>query len=136
MKLIARFDDLPLSLYHLQPENGFYKITGADPQLTFDISSLSLSGREAGLLRFDFTCVNKRAESQIQVFWWGNDDKGPSELYSIRFTAENGTLIVPLDATPLWLALNRIKGIRINLDNATACSSIKVNNVCLYQRSF
>jgi hypothetical protein len=104
--------------------------------LTFDISSINLSGREAGILRFDFTCLNQSATPRIQVFWWGDSDNGRDETLSIRFTADNGTLIVPLDATPLWLMLKRVKGISIDLDNASACDAIKINNVRLMQRLF
>lgn len=134
MSLIKGFDGLTPSLHQLIPENGGYKVTGIDPQLNFDISSLGLSGRDAGLLRFDFSCVGKSAEPRIQVFWWGDDREEPFEASSIKFTADNGVLIVPLDASPRWLTMKHIKGIRIDLDNALACSAFGASGISLFQR--
>ena len=136
MTLIKGINDVPTSFAQLIPENGGYKINGIDPILSFDISSLGLSGRDAGLLKFDFSCINRSAEPRIQVFWWGDDHSGPFEASSVRFTADDGILIIPLDADPRWLTLKKIKGLRIDLDNAPACSAISVRNIGLFQRIF
>ena len=136
MTLTKSFDGISPSLHQLIPESRDYKVNGVDPYLIFDISSLDLSGRDAGLLRFDFTCTGKSTEPRIQVFWWGDDHVGPFEASSVRFTADNGTLIVPLDASPFWLTLKKIKGIRIDLDNATACSAFSIKKMGLFQRHF
>jgi hypothetical protein len=60
----------------------------------------------------------------------------PSETNSLRFEAEDGTLIVPLDVYPRWLALGSVHGIRIDLDNPAACSAIEVTNGSLQQRKW
>ena len=129
-----KFDGMSPKLYQLVLENGAYKVTGTDPQLIFDVSRFNLSGREAGLLMFDFGCMAKTAEPRIQVFWWGDDRGEPSEQFSIKFTADEGSLIVPLDASPRWLTMKYIKGIRIDLDNASACGAFSVTNLGLFQR--
>lgn len=136
MTLIREFAGLSPGLHDLVSENGDYKVTGIDPRLIFDISSLGLSGRNAGLLRFDFSCMGKSAEPRIKVFWWGDDHGAPFESSSVRFTADDGALIVPLDASPRWLTLKHIKGVRIDLDNASACTAFGVRNMGLFQRLF
>jgi hypothetical protein len=134
MTKVRGFDGVTPKLYALVSENGGYKVTGNDPQLVFDISRFNLSGREAGLLMFDFGCMAKTAEPKIQIFWWGDDRGGPSEPFSIKFTADDGSLIVPVDASPRWLTMKYIKGIRIDLDNASACGAFSVSNLGLFQR--
>lgn len=136
MTLIKVVNEVPTSFAQLIPENGSYKVNGIDPILSFDILSLDLSGRDAGLLKFDFSCINRSAEPRIQVFWWGDGHGGPFEASSVRFTADDGTLIIPLDADPRWLTLKKSKGIRIDLDNASACSAFSVRNIGLFQRIF
>jgi hypothetical protein len=136
MTLVRSFDGIKPSLHHVIPEGGSYKVNGVDPFVSFDLSNLNLSGQAAGLLRFDFACVGMTAEPRIQVFWWGDDHQGPFESFSVRFTASDGTLIVPLDASPQWLTLKHIKGIRIDLDNASACSAFSIKNIELFQRRF
>jgi hypothetical protein len=120
--------------FHVSSFNGSYKIEGNDPQLTFDISDLGVVGRNTGLLKFDFNCVSNTSESRMQIFWWGDERDGPFEASSVRFTAENGTLIVPLDASPWWVGLRQVKGLRFDLDNASACRAFRVENISLYRR--
>lgn len=134
MSLVKGLDEIAPALHQLLVVSGGYKVDGVDPSLSLDISNLGLSGRDAGLLRFEFSCVNKAIEPRIQVFWWGDSHQGPFEASSVRFTADEGVLIVPLDASPRWLLLEHLKGIRIDLDNASACSAIKVKDIALYRR--
>lgn len=136
MSLAKKFDNITPSLYETISTNNGYEITGADPQLIFDISGYEISGHDAGLLKLNFLCTGKQGEPRLQIFWWGDNEGGPSEVSSIKFTADDGILIVPLDSSPRWLTLNKIKGIRIDLDNAVACKAITVNNIGLYQRNF
>ena len=136
MTLVKGFEKISPSFHHLIPGNGNYKVNGDDPLLSFDISNLGLSGRDAGLLRFDLSCLGQSAEPRIQLFWWGDNHVGPFETSSVRFTADNGTLIVPLDASALWLTLKHINGVRIDLDNPTACTSFSVKNIGFFQRVF
>lgn len=136
MTLIRKLDELKPSLKHLVAQNGAYKVDGVDPYLSFDLSGLNLSGRDAGLLKFEFRCFGRTAEPRIQAFWWGNGQRAPFDASSVRFNAENGTLIVPLEASPRWLALQHVKGIRIDLDNPSACSSFSIDNLSIYQRQY
>ena len=134
MSLVKNFDAIAPALNQLLVDSGSYKVDGVDPSLSFNISSLGLSGKDAGLLRFYFSCVNKTSQPRIQVYWWGDTHEGPFEASSVRFTADEGVLIVPLDASPRWLLLEHLKGVRIDLDNASACSEIKVKDIALYRK--
>jgi hypothetical protein len=110
-------------------------VEGSDPQLLFDLTVANIPGKHAGLLRFDFRCLPRNVEPRLQVFWWGDSQNGPTEVASLKFTADDGTLIVPLDAYPRWLALEKVRGIRIDLDNPAACGSISIDNMTLNQRA-
>lgn len=134
MKLVKKLDPVLTSTLDLALENGTYKVSGNDPQMVFDISGLDISGKDAGLLRFEFSCLNKKFEPEIQVFYWGDDQPGPTEVASFRFTADDGVLIVPLDAYPRWLTISKVSGLRLDLANANACATIRISNVELYQR--
>ena len=134
-KLIKIFSELSPSVYHLNFENDSYKVAGIDPQLSFEISNFGFSGQDVDLLKFNFSCLRKNHEPRIQVFWWGDDRQGPFEASSVKFTADDGALIVPLDSVPRWRTLEIIRGIRIDLDNAAACGAINITNPALYQRN-
>lgn len=136
MALIKDMSDLTPNLHQLSPVDGAYRVDGLEPQLTFDISALGLSGRDIGLLKLDFTCTGKNAMPKLQVFWWGDGRDQAFEQSSMSFTGEDGTLIVPVDASPWWLTLKKIKGIRIELQNAQACHTFSVGQIALYQRLF
>ncbi len=98
---------------------------GPDPRLSLDIGPKKIAGRDVGLLGFDFTCAGKRAEPRLQVYWWGDEDNGPREVASVKFAAEDGMLVIPLDASPRWVVLDQVRGIRIDLDTPNACSGVE-----------
>lgn len=125
-----------LSVHDATHADGVYTPNGADPYIAFDLTNTALAGRDAGLLRFDFRCEGRTAPPRIQVFWWGDEDVAPFEASSLRFTAAEGHLIVPLEASPWWLLRERMHGLRIDLDNASACKRFAIENVELFQRVF
>lgn len=136
MAPVRTLDGIKPISHHLTQEDGGYEVNDVDPFLSFDISDLHLSGKDAGLLRFDFTYVGEITEPRIQVFFWGDDHQGPFEAFSVRFTAGEGALIVPLDASSQWLTLKHIKGIRIDFDNVSIGNTVNIKNIGLFQRRF
>jgi hypothetical protein len=134
MTEVAPITTGPSRVVDVQRKGNEYYVTGKDPGLYFDISDLKLSGTKAGLLKFDFACQTCREEPIIQIFWWGDDQEGPSEESSCVFYAKSGTLVVPLDAYPRWLTRKWIKGLRIDLHNPDACSAISIAKISLNQR--
>ena len=136
MKPVIDEDGFVLSsTSHVYPQdNSLYSVKGHDPFLVFDISKQTLSGKMAGLLTFEFECQSQRQEPKIQLYWWGDEERGASETNSLFFNAENGTLIVPLDASPRWYLINLLKGIRIDLHNPEACESFSIKNLALQAR--
>lgn len=135
MTLIKELDGITAELHHLTFDGGTYKASGEQPHLTFGISDFHLSGRDAGLLRFDFSCVGQKARPRMQVYWWGDAHETAFEASSIKFTADDGPLIIPLDASPRWLLTKQVKGIRIGLETSEACQAFVVKGIRLYQRS-
>lgn len=130
----VHLDRVSPTMSQLSRIDGVYKVEGDDPRLIFDISSLGITGSGSGLLKFKFECIGQTSEPRIQIFWWGDDHDGPIEQSSLKFNAENGYLIVPLDASPWWVGLRHVKGIRLDLDNVPACRAFEVKNISLYQR--
>lgn len=121
-------------LHDLRAVGNLLDITGTDPYWWIDLSGHKINGRSAGLLKFDFICDGYDSPI-IQIFWWGDTMQGATAEMSMRFTATNGSLIVPLDVYPSWLQLNDVKGLRIDLDSIAACKSISIKNGSLNQRT-
>lgn len=129
--------DLDLShvgLNDLEMEGDVYRVTGSDPYFWVDLDRQNLAGEAAGLLKFDFFCDGGR-ESRVQIFWWGDGMPGADASQSLVFTAENGTVIVPIDAYPAWLSSQRMKGLRLDLDSPESCRAFSVQRASLLQRS-
>ena len=136
MTSMAELNELTPTLHHLAEGKGFYKVTGSDPFLTYDLSSLHISGRNAGLLRFEFNCFRMRSAVKVRVSWSGANENKANNFSSLLFTAENGVLIIPLDSYPLWLARKEIGKIDIKLEDSKSCSSFELKNMKLMQRVF
>jgi hypothetical protein len=110
-------------------------VTGGNPQLDFDLSALNVAGRAAGLLRFEFSCVDRRATPRFQIGWAGDQQAGPVGAAHLTFTGDDGVLIVPLDAYPRWLTLERVRTLQMTLADPNACGAFGIRNVALYQRN-
>jgi hypothetical protein len=135
MTQVAALDASPLIARDLKLASGVFNVTGGNPQLNFDLSALGVSGRAAGLLRFEFSCVGRRATPRFQIAWWGDQQSAPADAAHLSFTADDGVLIVPLDAYPRWLTLARVRGLQMTLADPNACSAFGIRNVALYQRN-
>lgn len=136
MTLVQDLHKTPQSLHDLVEQDGFLNVAGQAPHLLFDLSGLDLSGRDAGLLKFDLSCAERKTDIRLRISWWGDDRDGPFDSSRVTFTADNGALIVPLDASPWWLTLAKVKGLTLELEGPSACSSFKIENIGLYQRIY
>ncbi|MGZ9042755.1 MAG: hypothetical protein ACXW27_18190, partial [Allosphingosinicella sp.] len=83
----------------------------------------------------EFACLQETSTPRLQVFWWGDEQAGPNEAASLRLTADDGVLIVPLDAFPRWLTLDRVRGLRLDLDDTAACGAMIVKDFAFHQRA-
>lgn len=128
--------DIEPSLRSLESvESSRYHITGSDPSLSFDISSLNLNGWNAGLLVFDWTCDITNPLVPLSVSWSSQSLSGLNEISVVRFLAKDGKLIVPLDASPRWLLGEGIQRLHFAIDNPSLCSTFSVSNISFFQRT-
>ena len=135
MSLIVTLSDSRREFHNFIYEDGLLKVEGNDPFISFNTEDLMLSGINSGLMKVYFECLGMKEIPRIQIFWWGDDQVGASEEASLKFTAENGYLIVPLDSSVRWLSKNHIRGIRIDLDNPAACSKIRLSEPDIMARA-
>jgi hypothetical protein len=127
--------DLPLLLNSVKDiGGGQYQIVGPAPSLTFDISRWNFNGREAGILTFAFSCGNSNKKPLVEVFW-GAPATGPKEPTVVRLVAENGDLVVPLDAAPRWLLAKEISSLGFAIADPAQCPEFSITNIQLWQRT-
>lgn len=134
LQKVANLQELESSLNQINKIDQKYFIDGIDPFVVFDLKDLNISGKNSGILSFDFKCNKQKENPVIQIFWYGDNDKYFFEKASLRFNAENGKLLIPLDAQAQYYLLNKIHKIRIDLDNAKACESFEIKNLKMYKR--
>ncbi len=114
--------------------NDRYEITGDKPTLTFDLSSLNLQGKDAGLLAFQFAC-KRRSKTQVALSWQSKGDPQPNSTNHLDMTLRNGQQLVPLDVAPRWLFAKNIQSIQFELLNPASCQKFSLSDLKLYQRS-
>jgi hypothetical protein len=112
---------------------GAYRVTGADPHITFDVTAWHLSGRQAGILGFDFACESAGSPPVIELYW-ATDGTDESETTVVRFNGRNGRMLVPLDSAPAWLLAREIRHLRFDIASSDSCRSFRIDNIRLYQR--
>ena len=114
--------------------DGRYAITGEDPYVRFDLSASKLSGRQAGLLSFEFSCESPKSAPLVGVYW-STPGQPEGATTSMTFRGHQGQLIVPVDSAPSWLLAERIDSIRFDVDGSiTGCETFAVRHVELLAR--
>lgn len=121
-------------LHNLIQEGDTLRITGPSPYITFDLSQHGISGHEAGVLSMHFECRESKVPLRILMDWTRDGEIAPWVGASIQFTAQNGDLVVPMDASAPWLLMDRIGALRIMLDTPSMCRSIQITDVTLHRR--
>lgn len=134
MKHVVELNIPDAALNDFMPEKNTYRVTGANPYLELDIARQNVAGQSAGLLKFDLACEGSNSP-QLRIFWWGDDMRGAELSRALIFTAANGSVIVPLDAYPSWLAIKQVKGLRIALETPGACRMLSIRHASLSQRT-
>ena len=122
----------PMSLIDMRAEGDVLIRTGVDPQIHYALAGLSVSGRDAGILRLDLTCSGTDF-ARGEVFWWGDGHSGPQSENSVSFVARSGTLLIPLESSPRWLTMERVSGLRIDIDG-DACHAFQLTRADLLQK--
>ena len=114
-------------------------IAGKDPYIVINVKSLHWTGFKANLFKMRYKCIspepNLTQTSRIQLFWTSDLSPSESETNSINLTANNGDLLVPLDAHPNWIMSKEISTIRIDFD-PELCDSVILDNSEMYTRNF
>jgi hypothetical protein len=106
-----------------------YRTVGRAPAIEWP---LSLNGRDAGLLTFDFDCSTGTEGVGLEITW-GVDGNEPAAATSTQFLG-GGRLVVPLDAAPRWLLARSISSVRIRLMQPERCPPFSIGNLELWQR--
>lgn len=110
-----------------------YNIKGQDPYMSFDLSSQHLQASDISWLKFDFSCVDLSTKPELQLFWWGDQQSGPTESQSMTSKLIEGINLISLKNRGL-AAIQKIHGIRLDLANSDACKAIGIKNVELIKR--
>ncbi len=112
-----------------------YAISGADPYVRFSIADRNLSGRQAGVLSFDFACAAPGAMPFLGVRWSTPQTPEGATTF-LWFQGRQGRLIVPVDSAPSWLLAKRIDSLRFDIEgNAAGCETFTIRNIELRARS-
>jgi hypothetical protein len=104
-------------------------------KVIWDISGLSLEGRDAGLLTFRFRCDGPNGMARMRVQWRGDGQEAFGPTAISRFEAREGQLVVPLDAYPRWALLKQPRALLLALEPADACKHWEVDDAALAQRT-
>lgn len=117
--------------------DGVYRVSGKDPFVRYGFNDLLLSGRNVGLLAFDFHCSSPEGISTVALeVFWETDQRREGPLTSTRFLAEQrGRVLVPLDVYPSWITAQLLKSVRIDIMPVKGgCSNFRIDKVELLQR--
>ena len=104
-----------------------YRVTGADPYLTFSLDHPVHAG-DASQLVLELNCGEKRGPVQMQVSWHAAG-RPFSDAESVRFTTQPGITAINLSPLSSWARAGAVTDIRIDIDSASACPVLAINKL-------
>lgn len=129
-------DASPKTMRNLKNVDGWFVPERQDPAIVFNISGLGINGRDAGMLHFDFTCQSKTSKPvMLEVYWKPSLQQEVDETTVVRFLAEDGKVVVPMDISPKWLLADKIDKLRVDLKDYRSCEKFSFKNIVLSQRT-
>jgi hypothetical protein len=114
--------------------NHSYRSAGPKPFLAYSLSESGLSGRDAGIVCFDFASDRASQGTLIRLYWTTEAEPQYRAEMMVQFYAENGHVIVPLDALPRWLLGNNLRSIRIDVPGIDPSASFQLSGITIFQR--
>ena len=119
----------PVFKNDLTEVKGAYEVKGGDPFFIYDVSSLGLSSKDVRWLEFVFLCIENRNSPTLQFFWWGDQQEGAVEMQSATRELNEGVNLMSLSNPFAPVELYRIRGIRFDLSNSSACKAINFEKI-------
>jgi len=110
-----------------------YEVTGDKPALTYDLSTLNVQGRDAGLLGFQFACQQK-SKTRVGISWQVKGNPQPTSVTQFEMMLKKGPQLVPLDIFPRWLFGKDIQSLQFELFDPNSCQKFTLSDLKLYQR--
>ena len=104
-----------------------YRVAGADPYLTFSLDH-PVHARDASQLVLELNCGEKMGPVQVQVSWHAAG-RPFSEANSVRFATQPGTTAINLSPLSSWAQAGAVTDIRVDIDSASACPVVAINNI-------
>ena len=106
--------------------------SGEGAAIGWDLSSRPLSGKDAGILTFDFECRNGAATIPLDV-GWAAVGASPDRTTAVRFNSAR-RVAIPLDAAPRWMLNAAIGSLELRLADTNTCPRFSVREAMLWQR--
>ncbi|MDA8105308.1 MAG: hypothetical protein M0Z71_07965 [Nitrospiraceae bacterium] len=106
-----------------------------DSRVVFKPAPPGILGADAQYAVLDLKC--KRAGAlypELALQWTNEDFPSYDDKRDIRFYAEQGVMVVPLDSSPRWVKGGRVNEISVRIVNPPACSDFAVSEIRLFKR--
>ena len=94
---------------------------------SIDTTSLGISGKSASLMTLDVVAA-RTDPVPVQVYWQSELTRGALAKH-VRFLAQPGRLIVPMDVHPRWYLSRRIERVVLDVEDAPRAGGVQIENV-------
>jgi hypothetical protein len=121
----------PNRLADLQRNSSSWRVVGRDPWLAWDVVPPQDTA-DVRFLAFEFHCVGGLTRPLLQLFWWGGSQAAPVEERSWISPVREGMNVVSLASLPGLSQVGQLQGLRFDLFDPAACTSISLPSLAIY----
>ena len=112
---------------------GYYRVTGNDPGVVYDVSSFALNAADIHVLAMTVSCENPQPGMPLlfDVFWRDGQSRFSGESF-IRQQAHQQRMYFNLAEHANWQG--DVRALRVDLASANACERVRISELALFQR--
>lgn len=112
---------------------GYYRVTGNDPGVVYDVSSFALDTDEVHILAMTISCENPQPNVPVlfEVFWRDAQTRFSGDAF-MRQRARRQRMYFELAEHPNWQG--NLHALRIDLARANACERVRISELAFFQR--
>lgn len=117
----------------VSPRDNDFVANGLSPKLLYELKDLNINIQNARWLKFDFKCSGGSKQTPAVLYWWGDNQVGPTEEQRIDRSLVKGVNTIPIRPAMKEIESKNFGGLIIQLLYGGNCKKFNINNLEFYE---
>lgn len=117
----------------VSPRDNDFVANVLSPKLLYELKDLNINIQNARWLKFDFKCSGGSKQTPAVLYWWGDNQVGPTEEQRIDRSLVKGVNTIPMRPAMKEIGTKVFGGLTIQLLDGRNCKKFNIKNLEFYE---